>query len=267
MDISTTITPVALVSGIGMILVGLGFIGYAMTRRLNWRYLLFGILAWLVTSVLHALWTSLVDPALYTALRGGLPKEAANALYELYFGVVVALFSAGLVYLLLRFTRLGKADWKSALAFGIGFGAIETLLMSYGSLHGAVIGMTSPDAIPPEMLVELAQMNNFFVSFAPVWEHFFITWAHILTFLLVFLAVVQRRPVWFWLAFLFKGSLYVFIHFTQSSSMILVSSLSPIINQWLIEGVIMLWGAVGWYGMGRLKALYPQAEPAKETVS
>ena len=71
------ITPVALLSGVGMLAVAVGFVAYAATRPLGWRYLLLGALAWIVTVALKFAWAIPVNPPLYNLAMAALPEPLA----------------------------------------------------------------------------------------------------------------------------------------------------------------------------------------------
>jgi uncharacterized membrane protein YhfC len=131
-----------------MILVALGFAAYAGLRQLGWGALGLGALAWGVAVALKFAWAIPFNPPIYTAVNQALPSLGVP-LFALYIGALTGIFEVGLMALLLSYTRLGKAAWPHTLAFGIGFGAIEALLLGVSSLSSMLAAMVISVALPP----------------------------------------------------------------------------------------------------------------------
>ena len=119
-----TISMLALLGGSGMIAVTIGFVIYAAVRRLGWGYLGLGALAWVVTVVLKFAWAVPINRSVYDGLYNALPEALAAMLFYLYVGALTGIFEVGIVWLVMRYTRLGRVSWHRVLAFGIGFGAV-----------------------------------------------------------------------------------------------------------------------------------------------
>lgn len=245
------VTPLALLPGLGMLAVALGFVLYAAKRRLGWRYLGLGALAWVVTVALKFAWAIPTEPPLARAISAALPQWLATPLLWVYAGVLTGGFEVGVTYLALGRTRLGYAPWKSALAFGIGFGAVEAALLAVSPLVGVLIALTSPHSLPPAILESLVQLNNVLRGLAPVWERFFVVWAHILANVLIFHALAMRRPRWFWLAFAYKTALDTVAAAGQGLA---TGSLA---GMWAIEAFVGVFGVLGWLGTRWLQGRYP----------
>jgi len=245
------VTLLALLPGLGMLAVALGFVLYAATRRLGWRYLGLGALAWVVTVALKFAWAIPINPPLEHALSAVLPHWMSARLFHLYAGTLTGIFEVGVTYLVLRRTRLGYAPWKSALAFGMGFGAVEAALLALSPLLAVLTALASPNAVPPDMLSTLAQLNDVLRGLAPVWERFFVVWAHILANVLVFHTLAVGRPRWFWLAFAYKTALDTVAAAGQG---VVTSSLA---GMWTVEAFVGTFGALGWLGTRWLQGRRP----------
>jgi len=196
------IGPVAFVGGTGMVLVALGYAVYTGVRRLGWRFFWLGALAWVVAVAFKFAFAILLNPLLYRALvTPGQPGVGDYVMY-LYIGSLTGIFEVGLVWLMVRYTRLKGASWRQALAFGIGFGAVEAFLLGLVSLGNMAVAAANPALIPPEALAALARANDIRLSSAPIVERFLTVLGHILAGALIFDAVAARKPLAFWLAFL-----------------------------------------------------------------
>lgn len=107
------ISPLALISGLGMIAVAMGFVVYTAAKKLGWGYLGLGALLWVVTVAMKIVWAILVNPPLHS-LTGKLPDVIGKPLFDLYVGALTGIFEVGITWIVLRYTRLGKATWNGA---------------------------------------------------------------------------------------------------------------------------------------------------------
>jgi uncharacterized membrane protein YhfC len=246
-----TVSPVASLGGLGMIAVAVGFVIYAALRKLGWGYLGLGALAWVVTVMLKFAWAIPVNSFVYNGLYDALPEVIAALLFYLYVGALTGVFEVGIVWLVMRYTRLGRVSWKRALAFGIGFGAVEALLLGLSSLGTVLTAVVVPSVFPLEVLEQVSRLNNVLYGLAPISERFFTVLVHILANVLIFYAIVQRKPKWFWLAFAYMTGLDAVATFAQ------FWGLETLAKIWTIEAVVALWGIVGWLGIRWVQQRYP----------
>lgn len=251
-----TVSPLALLGGSGMIGVAIGFVIYAVLRKLGWRYLGLGALAWMVTVMLKFAWAVPINRPLYDGLYNALPEVLAGMLFYLYVGALTGIFEVGVVWLVMRYTRLGLVSWKRALAFCIGFGAVEALLLGLNSLGTVLAALVAPGVFPLEVLEQLSRLNNVLYGLAPISERFFTVLVHILANVLIFYAVARREPKWFWLALIYKTGIDALAAFAQ------FWGLETLPKIWAIEAVVALWGVVGWLGIRWVQQRYPNRAEA-----
>jgi uncharacterized membrane protein YhfC len=247
-----TVSPRALLGGSGMIAVAIGFVIYAALRKLGWGYLGLGALAWVVTVVLKFAWAIPINPFVYNGLYDALPEAVAAPLFYLYVGALTGVFEVAIVWLVMRYTRLGWVSWNRALAFGIGFGAVEALLLGLSSLGTVLAALVVPNVLPLEALEQVSLLNNVLYGLAPISERFFTVLVHILANVLIFYAVAQRKPRWFWLALIYKTGIDAVAAFAQ------LWGLETLAKIWAIEAVVALWGLVGWLGIRWVQQRYPE---------
>jgi uncharacterized membrane protein YhfC len=246
-----TVSTLALLGGLGMIAVAMGFVIYTALRKLGWGYLGLGALAWVVTVALKFAWTIPINSVVYNGLYDAFPEVIAAPLFYLYVGALTGVFEVGIVWLVMRYTRLGRVSWKRALAFGIGFGAVEALLLGLISLGTVLAALVVPGLFPLEALEQVSRLNNALYGLAPILERFFIVLVHILANVLIFYAIAQRKPKWFWLALIYKTGIDAVAAFAQFWG---VETLAKI---WILEAVVALWGLVGWLGIRWVQQRYP----------
>jgi uncharacterized membrane protein YhfC len=230
-----------------MILVALGFIVFAGVRKLGRGYLALGAAGWIITVGIKFLWGNLANSAIYQGLQGAFPERFANLVFYLYVGLLTGFFEVALIWMFIRYTKLGDVSWKQMLAFGIGFGGLEALLIGLSSLANGITALTIPSALPTASLEQLALTSNPLFGLAPIWERFFTILIHILSSLLIFYSVRRLQPRWFWTAFVYKTLLDAVAVFGQ------FWGLNDLGRLWAIEGFIFIWGLVGLLGIQVLR--------------
>jgi len=264
------IGPSILLPGMGMILVALAFVLYAARRRwLGWRYLGMGGLFWILTVLFKFAFAIPVNPVLFRLLGVNQDKlfSPGNLIAYVYVGALTGIFEAGLAYLILRKIRWGKATLNQALAFGIGFGVIEALLLGFSNLFSSLVAMTSPNVLPIASLGTLAHNATFALGLAPVVERLSVIFAHIFACVLIFYAIARGETKWAWYAIIYKTLLDTPAAFASFWGV--VGSASKI---WTIEAILFIFGLIGLWGTIQIARRYPQTNvegsgKAIETVS
>ncbi len=247
------VSPLALMGGLGMVGVALVALIYAARRRLGWGYLGLGALSWVVTVALKFAWAIPLNPLVYRGLSAALPPALARPLIYLYTGALTGVFEVGILWLALRFTRLGRVAWPGVLAFGIGFSAVEALLLGVSALTTVATALLAPATLPVAALAQLAATANPLFGLAPVVERAAVILVHIGATALIFYAAIRRRAGPFWLAFAGKTALDAVATAGQVWGMTTLGKL------WAIEAVMVLLGAAGWAVTRWVARRYPAA--------
>lgn len=237
-------TPLLLLGPLGMLAVALGFIIYAIRRTRDWRYLLFGGACWAVSVALKIAWAVAANAAIYRALH---PLPLGDWLFYLYVGALTGIFEVAPVWLLLRFTRFGQVAWPRALAFGIGFGAVEALLLGLISLANVLTILVAPELAPSSLSASVTGVQGLVNGLAAGWERFFTVLVHLVANVLLFYGVLRRQWRWFWLAFAVKTLLDVVAAWGQITGLDAPKTL-------LIEAFIAVCGSLAWRGVRWVQA-------------
>lgn len=252
------ITPLVLFPGIGMLVVGLAFIFYAWRRRLGLRYVAWGALAWVISVALKFAWAIGLNAHIYTVLTSLLPTTVGSLVFDLYVGSLTGVFEVALVYLVLSRLRLGHAAWKQALAFGIGFGAVESILLGASSFAGSLAVLLTSSQVPASAAAQFALASNPLYGAAPIVERAATIFVHILSAGLIFYAIATDKRRWLWTAFVYKTALDSVAAFAQFWG---VNSVGRI---WTIEAIVIVFGLLGLWGtlrIGRRYATLPPVSP------
>jgi uncharacterized membrane protein YhfC len=247
------VSPLVLLSGAGMIVVALGFMCFAIWHRLGVRYLLLGALAWIVTVAVKFAWAIPMNDPIRRQLNSALPEFLAGPLFYLYIGILTGVTEVVLTWLLLRYTRVGRAKWPGVLAFSIGFGAVEALALGIASLMASIAALLAPDQMPPEVLSQMAAAATWSTGLAATWERFFTVWIHMFTCALLFYAIAISQPKWFWVAFWYKSLIDAIAAYWL---LVMFKGGAGVWERWSLEAIAALWGAVGWCGIRWLRQQY-----------
>jgi uncharacterized membrane protein YhfC len=249
------LTPLVLVPGIGMMLVGLGFVIFAWRRRLGFGYVAWGALAWVIAVAFKFAWAIPLNPGLYAALTSALPAPLGLLIFEVYVGLLTGIFEVALVWLVLSRIRLGHASWESALAFGIGFGALEAILLGASSLASGLTALGAPEQIPASVAAQMVLANNLLYGIAPILERAATIYIHVLSAGLIFYAIATNQRRFVLVAVVYKTAIDSVAAFSQFWG---VNSLERI---WTIEAVVIVFGLIGWWGTRWVARRYPAAPP------
>lgn len=252
------ITPLVLFPGIGMLVVGLAFIFYAWRRRLGLRYVAWGALAWVISVALKFAWAIGLNARIYAVLTSLLPTTVGSLVFDLYVGSLTGVFEVALVYLVLSRLRLGHAAWKQALAFGIGFGAVESILLGASSFAGSLAVLLTSSQVPASAAAQFALASNPLYGAAPIVERAATIFVHILSAGLIFYAIATDKRRWLWTAFVYKTALD---SVAASAQFWGVNSVGRI---WTIEAIVIVFGLLGLWGtlrIGRRYATLPPVSP------
>jgi uncharacterized membrane protein YhfC len=238
--------------------VALAFVLYAARRRwLGWRYLLLGALFWILTVAVKFAFAVPVNPVLFRLLGVNQDRlfSPGNLVAYFYIGALTGIFEAGMAYLILRKIRWGTATRNQALAFGIGFGVIEALLLGSSNLFSSLVAMASPNVLPIASLGTLAHNTTFALGLAPVVERLAVIFAHIFACVLIFYAITRGETKWAWYAILYKTLLDTPAAFASFWG--IVGSASKI---WTIEAILVIFGLIGLWKTIRIARSYPQTK-------
>jgi uncharacterized membrane protein YhfC len=206
-------SPLLLLSGAGMMAIGAAAVLlYRRGRSVSWTVFGLGALAWIISVALKFAWAAPMNSRVKAGLDAMLPATAADPSYWLYIGLLTGVFECGFTLLFVKRTRLKAADWDAAVAFGIGFGAIEAFLLGLLSFIGLLIVIVFWDQLPEDTRTAAAnRVSGKLVAIPlPVAERVSALVAHVFTCVLIVYAVRIGESRWFWISFAYKSLLDAF---------------------------------------------------------
>jgi uncharacterized membrane protein YhfC len=245
------VTPLVLVPGIGMLIVSIAFIVYALRRGGTWAYMGLGALAWTVTVAIKFFIAIPFNSSIYKAIYvPGSLWAPGSLLFYVYVGLLTGVTEVLLTWLLLRYTRLGRVTINKALAFAVGFGAFEALLLGLASLTSSLVALISPQTLGAAALQNLALTKNILYDLGPIAERFGTILVHMVCNLLLFYGVLRGQARWMWVSFAYKSLLDTVAGFAQFWGVETVGKL------WVIEGLILVFGILAWWGIRKISQHY-----------
>ncbi|RLI97226.1 MAG: hypothetical protein DRO99_03300 [Candidatus Aenigmatarchaeota archaeon] len=244
------INPLLMTSGIGMILIGIVSIAYWKRRTgVKWKVFLFGMLIWAVAITAKSVMDITVTVPLQEAMLayGGITGILAGM--GLYVGIRTGLLESGLSYIGVKKSSL-KMGFDDAMAFGIGFGAIECIIIGAGSFANILIFILMPETLATfpldvrQVIIEQLSMSTLFVVPA-IAERVFTVLIHAFTSVLAIYALNSGKPGYLWYSVGFKalvdGMIPAMVFFMKPGTSIL--------GAFVIEVPIMVLAIVSFYGI------------------
>jgi len=257
------VSPLFLLSGLGMMTVAVIAVIY-WKRRENVAFALFlwGALAWAVGTILKSI-AAIPVPAVIDGIRAALPRYFSEPILWLYVGLLTGIFECGIVLAFAHIRRMRTAAWREAVSFGLGFGAVEALLLGAYSFTVILLIMLIPDQLPPELL-QLAdsQSGSLLGIPVPIVERAVVVLVHAFSCVLIIYAVQTREWKWFWISFLYKTMLDAVAGFIQIT--VGVQNLT-ILGTWAVELVLLPFGIAGLWGLCVFRRRWPQGNVPSPT--
>jgi uncharacterized membrane protein YhfC len=195
-----------LLSGAGMICVAAISVLAWQKRHTEplWRFVWIGALAWMIGVGLKFgfSWAMPIDDV---RLARWLGNDLGRPAHWLYVGLLTGVFECGATWLFVTKSRVRQASWEQAVAFGLGFGAIEAFLVGILSLAGLAAAILFWKELPRDEQAAVLQSTSSLISIAiPTFERIVAIAGHAASCVLIVWAVQRREARWFWLAFAYK---------------------------------------------------------------
>lgn len=254
------VNPMLLLSGIGMVLVGIIVPLYWKRKthvRLN--YFLWGAGVWVIAIAVKIVMDYTITQTLRVSLE---PYGLLSVLVVmgLYVGLRTGILESGFSYLAILKTKLKKMNYKEGIAFGIGFGSVEALFLGITSFLNILMFVMFPDIISflPEAFqaVIVSQLNaSSWIIFGPIIERIFVMFIHVFSTLLVLYAVKNKKIGYLVLSILFKTLVDGIIPW-------LVYSMGPITelpNAYIVEIPFIILAIIAYFGIKWIKPKFKKS--------
>ena len=203
---SSLISPLFFLTGTGMVLIAVSAVWYWQRGKPSlWPMVWWGVLAWTASLALKA--------AAGLPMMNFFQRHADNPMIWLCGGLLTGLFECVIPLLLILKTRMRRADFNGAVAFGLGFGGTEAFLMGTVALVQTMLLVALSNHIPTgvrDALLKQFARSNVATILLSILERASALAAHCLASVLLIYAVRTRRQLWFWLSFGYKSLIDTF---------------------------------------------------------
>ena len=256
------ISPIVLMPGIGMLLVGTYFF-YLGVKNSKFSMGLLGGLFWLSTVIVKFIIAGSINNPLYLWVTEVMPGLPGEIVFSIYVGLLTGITEILITYLVLKNTKFGKRTWNEIYAFSMGFGAIEAFLLGSASLISMILVFTMVSDLPVAQLRSVALSNNFFYSLAPIVERIFTILIHLGCNIMIFYSIYKKEMRWFWASFALKSGIDAIAGYAQLSG-----QLESTAFIWIIEAFVILFGLAGYFITRKLSPeLEELAQPVPEEIT
>ena len=205
--------PFVVIGPAGMVTVGILSIVYWRRRSgVPEKFFFLGGCVWLLAVIPKYVMDLTVTTRLSWWLYSSFGLTWTLALLGVYLGVRTGLLECATTYLVIEKSDLGRASFDEVVAFGIGFGATEAIILGLPSLLQMVTYLVNPGMLElltwRQYIEMVAQLNApTWIVAAPIIERAFALFAHILSVLLIYASVRLGRPRLLLSAFVYKSVL------------------------------------------------------------
>ncbi|MBM4465587.1 MAG: YhfC family intramembrane metalloprotease [Chloroflexi bacterium] len=239
--------PLFLLSGMGMMAIALVAVVYWKRRSKVASALFFwGALAWVAGNVLKSI-AAIPMSTIIGNVRALLPRYFSEPLLWLYIGLLTGIFECGATLGFAHIRRIRTVNWREAVGFGLGFGAIEAFLLGAYSFLVILLIILIPDKLPPELLQLATSAKASLLDIPiPIVERLVVVLLHAFSCVLIIYAVRTREWKWFWISFFYKTALDAIAGSIQITYG--VQNLTTL-GAWIVEMILLPFGIVGFWGL------------------
>lgn len=195
----------------GVLAAAVGVAAIVVDRRQiqgRLSFLALGGATWIGSVALKAAWALSTNSAIHHWLTDRCGSRIGEPIFWLYIGLLTGIFEVGATIAVARVARMGERPPRDAFSFGIGFGAIEAILMGVLGTVPVLILLVAPRLLPTEArdaIVSARGGSMVIGMIVPPLERFSTLIVHVLTCVWVAEAFRTRRWRWAIFAFTYKS--------------------------------------------------------------
>lgn len=252
--------PFLILGPLGSIIIGfLSIIIWKIRGNVEVRYFLLGGLVWGISIAPKIAMDFTLTPRLNSWAKDTFSITGLLIILGIYVGLRTGLLECGFAFLAFSRTRLRKATLEEATAFGVGFGAIEAILIGFPSLMQLLMFIVNPsilESLSPAQrkIIESSLNSPTWVTIAPVVERTFTLFAHIFASVLIYISVAQRKLNLLLIAILYKTALDSMVPYIQT-----MINIDMPITLLEAEVWVTIMGSIGLFGTFYLRKKHQEA--------
>lgn len=185
--------------------------------RITWWVWGGGAALWAASVALKFIFFWVASGSVNRWLHAGLPQTWAAPAFWCYVGLLTGVFECGIFLVAAPLLKRRQWSWREALSLGVGFGAIEALVV------GIAAGLSASPA------GDWVYVTTWSEALVPAFERLLALLIHVAAVVMILRALINRKWQWFWAAFVYKSAV-------DSVAAWLVGSGSSLMSHpWLME--------------------------------
>jgi uncharacterized membrane protein YhfC len=190
--------------------------------RAGWRIWFGGAALWFISVALKLIVAALANPPMHRWIKAALAHSWANLLYWCYIGSLTGIFECGIFLVFAGHIKRRQWTFDRALAFGLGFGAIEALAL------GILASISSLWANQANAVFALSTWADALVG---PFERVLTLPIHTAAVVMIVRALINREWRWFWASFAYKSAV------DGVAAWLLLSGTGLLSRHWLAEWI------------------------------
>ena len=248
------INPFLMIAGIGMMAVAAIAVAYWKTRsKAPWKFFVFGALVWAAAIAVKLLMDATISGWLQNQVFIAYGIVPLLAFASVYVGVRTGLLESGFSYFFAK-KKFSKPKFNDAVAFGVGFGAVEAFILGLGSFLNIFLIWMYPQmldsigAVEKDMLLTSLSQSTL-IAIPAIMERAAAIFIHAFAGVLALASVKTGRMKYLWGSVAYKAVTDGLVPFLAISS-------TDIISAFLIEVPVMILGIIGCFGMASMRKAF-----------
>jgi len=251
--------PFLILGPLGSVIIGfLSIAAWKIRSNVDIRYFLLGGLIWGIAIAPKLVMDFTLTPRLNSWAKETYGITGMLIILGIYVGLRTGLLECSFAFLAFSRTKLKKATLEEATAFGVGFGAIEAILIGFPSLIQLILFIQNPsllESLPPDQrrIIESSLNSPTWIAMAPMIERTFTLFAHVFTAILIYISATRRKSHLLFAAILYKTALDALVPYIQT---IINTDMPMTILE--AEAWVIMMGFIGLFGTLRLRKKYQE---------
>lgn len=251
------INPFLMLAGIGMMAVAvIAVLYWRIKSKAPWKWFCFGALVWIAAIAVKLAMDMTISGPMQAGIMELYGIPALIAFASVYVGLRTGFLESGFTYVFARSkAKKNKIGYREAIAFGIGFGAMEAFLLGLNSFLGILVlylypGILDSLGVAQKDILLSSLSQSTLIVIPAILERIAAMLIHAFAALLAILAVNSRKAKYLWGSIAYKAV-------TDGMIPLLVISLgSDLLSSYLIEIPVIILGAIGYLGIRKFRGKF-----------
>ncbi len=249
------INPFLMLAGIGMMAVAVVAVAYWRSRS-GWKWFGCGALVWVAAIAIKLAMDLTITQPIEGSIFGLYGMAVVIAFASVYVGLRTGFLESGFAYLFARKkARKAKITFNEAVAFGIGFGALEAFLLGLSSFLNILVLWLYPGLLYSLGVVEKDMMlsslsQSTWVVMPAIIERAAAIFIHVFAAVLAIASANTKKARYVWYSIAYKS-----VTDGVVPALLVLGSMG-ILSSYTMEIPVIVLAAIGYIGIGEMKGKF-----------